>query len=125
MINVYKLFREFARVQPQGILAVNAIKDYENTAATLDTSLQLAKQANATVQAVMDSVSSVTVTDFEKQANDSQKASQDQLAFVNSWVVTSEGNHSVLMFVSWLKALYHLESDNLFRITLIVADWIG
>ena len=30
--------------------------------------------------------------------------------------------YSVLVFLSFTKALYHLESDNLLRITLVVAD---
>ena len=33
--------------------------------------------------------------------------------------------YSVLLSVSCPKALYHLESDNLFRITVVVADWLG
>ena len=33
--------------------------------------------------------------------------------------------YSVLVFVSCPKTLYHLESDNLFRITVVVADWLG
>ena len=33
--------------------------------------------------------------------------------------------YSVLVSVSCPKALYHLESDNLFRITAVVADWLG
>ena len=33
--------------------------------------------------------------------------------------------YSVLVSVSCPKALYHLESDTLFRITLVVADWLG
>ena len=32
---------------------------------------------------------------------------------------------SVLVFVSCPEALYHLESDNLFCITVVVADWLG
>ena len=32
---------------------------------------------------------------------------------------------SVLVSVSCPKALYHLESDNLFHITVVVADWLG
>ena len=31
----------------------------------------------------------------------------------------------VLVSVSCPKALYHSESDNLFRITVVVADWLG
>ena len=31
----------------------------------------------------------------------------------------------VFIIVSCPKALYHLESDNLFRITVLVADWLG
>ena len=34
-------------------------------------------------------------------------------------------NYSVLVSVSCPKAVYHLESDNLFRITVVVADWLG
>ena len=33
--------------------------------------------------------------------------------------------YSVLVSVSCPKALYHLESDNLFRITVVVADWLS
>ena len=33
--------------------------------------------------------------------------------------------YSVLVSVSCPKALFHLESDNLFRITVVVADWLG
>ena len=33
--------------------------------------------------------------------------------------------HSVLVSLSWAKALFHLESENIFRITLVVADWLG
>ena len=33
--------------------------------------------------------------------------------------------YSVLVSVSCPKALYHLLSDNLFRITVVVADWLG
>ena len=33
--------------------------------------------------------------------------------------------YSVLASVSCPKALYHLESDNLFRITVVVPDWLG
>ena len=32
--------------------------------------------------------------------------------------------YSVLVSVSCPKALYQLESDNLFRITVVVADWL-
>ena len=33
--------------------------------------------------------------------------------------------YSVLVSVSCPKALHHLESDNIFRITVVVADWLG
>ena len=33
--------------------------------------------------------------------------------------------YSVFVSVSCPKALYHLESDNIFRITVVVADWLG
>ena len=33
--------------------------------------------------------------------------------------------YSVLVSVSCPKALYHLESDNIFHITVVVADWLG
>ena len=33
--------------------------------------------------------------------------------------------YSVLVSVSCPKALFHLESDNLFCITVVVADWLG
>ena len=33
--------------------------------------------------------------------------------------------HSVLMSVSCPKVLFHLESDNLFHNTVVVADWLG
>ena len=33
--------------------------------------------------------------------------------------------YSVLVSVSCPKALFHLESDNIFRITVVVADWLG
>ena len=33
--------------------------------------------------------------------------------------------YSVLVSVSFPKALYQLESDNIFRITLVVPDWLG
>ena len=33
--------------------------------------------------------------------------------------------YSVLVSVSCPKALYHLESDNIFSITVVVADWLG
>ena len=33
--------------------------------------------------------------------------------------------YSVLVSISCPKALYHQESDNLFRITVVVADWLG
>ena len=33
--------------------------------------------------------------------------------------------HSVLVSVSCPKTLYHLESDNIFRIAVVVADWLG
>ena len=33
--------------------------------------------------------------------------------------------YSVLVSISCPKALYHLESDNIFRITVAVADWLG
>ena len=33
--------------------------------------------------------------------------------------------YSALVSVSCPKALFHLESDNLFRITVVVADWLG
>ena len=33
--------------------------------------------------------------------------------------------YSVLVSVSCPKTLYHLESDNIFRITVVVADWLG
>ena len=32
--------------------------------------------------------------------------------------------YSVLVSVPCPKALYHLESDNIFRITVVVADWL-
>ena len=31
----------------------------------------------------------------------------------------------VLVSVSCPKALYHFESDNIFSITVVVADWLG
>ena len=42
-------------------------------------------------------------------------------------IIAPWGNvfYSVLVSVSWPKALYHLEGDNLFRITVVVADWLG
>ena len=33
--------------------------------------------------------------------------------------------YSVLVSVSCPKALFHLESDNLFRITVVIDDWLG
>ena len=33
--------------------------------------------------------------------------------------------YSALVSVSCPKALFHLESDNLFRITVVVNDWLG
>ena len=33
--------------------------------------------------------------------------------------------YSVLVSVSCPKTLFHLESDNLFCITVVVADWLG
>ena len=33
--------------------------------------------------------------------------------------------YSVLVSVSCPKALYQLESDNIFHITVVVADWLG
>ena len=33
--------------------------------------------------------------------------------------------YSVLLSVSCPRALFHLESHNLFRITVVVADWLG
>ena len=33
--------------------------------------------------------------------------------------------YSVLVSVSCHKALYHLESDNIFSITVVVSDWLG
>ena len=33
--------------------------------------------------------------------------------------------YSVLVSISCPKALYYLESDNIFRITVVVADWLG
>ena len=33
--------------------------------------------------------------------------------------------YSVLVSVSCPKALFHLESDNIFRITVVVDDWLG
>ena len=32
---------------------------------------------------------------------------------------------STLVSVSFSKALYNLENDNIFRITLVFADWLG
>ena len=32
--------------------------------------------------------------------------------------------YSVLVGLSCQKALYHLKSDNIFRITVVVADWL-
>ena len=37
----------------------------------------------------------------------------------------SSFDYSVHVSVSCPKALYHSESDNLFHITVVVADWIG
>ena len=34
-------------------------------------------------------------------------------------------SYSVLVSISCPKALFHLESDNLFPITAVVANWIG
>ena len=36
-----------------------------------------------------------------------------------------QGIYSVLVSLSRPKALYHSESDNLFHIILVVADWVG
>ena len=33
--------------------------------------------------------------------------------------------YSVLVSVSFPGALYHLDSDSVFRITVVVADWLG
>ena len=33
--------------------------------------------------------------------------------------------YSALVSISCPKALYHLESENIFRITVVVADWLG
>ena len=33
--------------------------------------------------------------------------------------------YSILVSISRPKALYHLDSDNIFRITVVVADWLG
>ena len=44
-----------------------------------------------------------------------------------SWLIPPNGKtiYSVLASVSCPKSWYHLESDNLFRITVVVADWLG
>ena len=40
--------------------------------------------------------------------------------------MTLKANKVIVFYsVSCPKVLYHLESDNLFRITLVVADWLG
>ena len=41
------------------------------------------------------------------------------------WAYMFRVFYSVLVSVSCPKALFHLESDNLFRITVVVADWLG
>ena len=42
-----------------------------------------------------------------------------------SYTYSTSRSLIVLVSVSCPKALYHLESDNLFRITEVVADWLG
>ena len=44
---------------------------------------------------------------------------------INIFLGISINFYSVLVSVSCPKALFHLESDNLFRITVVVADWLG
>ena len=39
-------------------------------------------------------------------------------------LITGENIYSVLLALSCPKALYHLRSDNIFRITVVVADWL-
>ena len=39
--------------------------------------------------------------------------------------IFSQEIYSVLVSVSCPKALFQLESDNLFRITVVVSDWLG
>ena len=56
------------------------------------------------------------------------QAKRDNESFRERRVVTMQNCYtlySVLVSVSCPKALYHLESDNLFRITVVVADWLG
>ena len=55
------------------------------------------------------------------------------LSMTQEWdavMLSIDGNSSAgflfcTCFLSCPKALYHLESDNLFRITVVVADWLG
>ena len=46
-------------------------------------------------------------------------------SYCNVLLVGKYHIYSVLVSVSCPKASYHLESDNLFCITLVVADWLG
>ena len=39
--------------------------------------------------------------------------------------MTENSNSGGFLIISCPKALYHLESDNIFRITVVVADWLG
>ena len=48
-----------------------------------------------------------------------------ELNRLDSYSIYNASVYSVLVFVSCPKVLYHLEIDNIFRITLVVADWLA
>ena len=57
-------------------------------------------------------------------SNHDNQISPELYSFIIKWLLLGRALYSVLVSVSCPKALFHLESDNLFRITVVVADWL-
>ena len=95
-------------MQAFGEKAVDAIKNYETVAETLDKSVTMALQANRTVALVMDMLRGVSVTNLERQANASLAESKALLVNVLRQQVTIDGKSLYSQYhLRFYHKLYH------------------
>ncbi|KAL5005213.1 hypothetical protein ScPMuIL_018669 [Solemya velum] len=79
-----QLEQKFQTVESLGQAAVDAITNYESVTKTLNTSMELAKQANTTVKEAQNLLNEITVMDLATQAQESKMLSDQQRTEVSA-----------------------------------------
>lgn len=92
--------RTFQAVQARGSGAVAAIQNFEQVVSQLDSAVQMAVQANTTVQEAERTLATITILNLEASANQSRNDSTALLASVNALNYNPQGEA-----VCWLNSL--------------------